>query len=576
MINSIVRIWQFSKQRHKSFVLAIVFSFLNGMFAMMQMYAIITAINCLLGQLDMQKAKSAIITATVVCILGSFITSYISQVSIMKTGLYMTADKRISLGNMLRNVHLGFFSRSSVGRINAVMTSTLSEVEQQAPAMLIYVIGGLFSSFSIFLALLFYEWHTGLIALAGMILYMMSVSWEMKISRKHAPSRQTAQSCLSESAISFLQGIKVTKAFGFRSGDNHLKQAIDGSRDQNLHLTDKSMFSQVVTQLCVVIFEALIIVNSLYLVHNGNIELTVALSLIVMSFMVFSSLMQTGTSLSMIGMLDSAMTEVEELEKTEPIVCEQPYQHIQSSEIVFDHVSFGYDEREILHDVSVTIKPKTTTAIIGPSGSGKSTLCNLIPRFWDITSGTIKIGGADIRHVEMSELMDNISFVFQENYLFEDTVMNNIRFGKPDASLEEVKAAARAARCDEFIEKLPDGYNTILKEGGSSISGGEKQRVAIARAILKDAPIIILDEATSALDSENEQAILGAIDALTQNKTVIMIAHRMKIVRNADKIIAVEKGHIAQEGNHDELIKQDGIYSRFLKEKSDASNWTIR
>lgn len=576
MIRSIINIWNLSNKHHKDFVISIIFSFLNGMFTMMQMFAIMTAVSCLFDGTDVNKAKISVIIAAVICIIGSFITSYISQVCIMKTGMYMTADKRISLGNMLKNVHLGFFSKSSVGNINATMITTLGTVEKSAPALVIYVISGLFSSFAIFIALMFYEFRTGLITLSGMILYMMSVSWEMKISRLNAPYRQKAQSSLSDSAVSFFQGIKVTKAFCFKSGDERLKKAIDGSYDQNISLTDKSMFSQTITQLCVAMFEALIIINSLYLQHTGAITLTVAIFLIITSFMTFSSLMQTGTFLSMIGILDSAVTEVENLENTKQIEYEKPLQNIKSAEIVFDHVSFGYDNREILHDVSTVIKPGTVTAIIGPSGSGKSTMCNLIPRFWDINEGTIKIGGADIRHVKTAELMECISFVFQENYLFEDTVINNIRFGKPEASVEEVKNAARAARCDEFIEKLPEGYNTVLKEGGSSISGGEKQRIAIARAILKDSPVIILDEATSALDSENEQAVLDAINALTKNKTVIMIAHRMKIVRNADHIIALENGRIVQEGTHSELVRQDGIYSRFLKERKDATDWKIK
>lgn len=576
MISSFIKIWNFSRKRQKNFIKSIVFSFIKGMFEMTQMGAVIAAIHALLQEHSVHKGIVYIVIMMILCIIGTFFSSYVSQISIMETGMFMVADKRMSLGNILRNVHLGFFNNSSVGKISSVLTTTLSNVEMSAPTSLINVIGGLLSSVSILIAMLFYEWHTGVITATGMILYIFAVNWQMKISRRDAPQRQYAQDELSASAVSFIQGIKVTKAFSFKNGDKRLKSAINGSRNENIRLTDKSMFSQVVTQLCPAIFESMIIIMSLLLFYKTEISMTTATVVIVMSFMVYSSMNQAGSILSMIGMLDSAMEDVNELENTKQLECRQPVAEMKSNEIVFDNVCFSYGEREVLHNISTTFKPQSLTAIIGPSGSGKSTICQLVPRFWDVTSGSVRIGGADIRNIETSELMSRISIVFQKSYLFEDTILNNIKFGKPDATFEEVKAAARAARCDDFIMSLPDGYDTFIREGGNSLSGGEKQRISIARAILKDAPIIILDEATSALDSENEQAILEAIDELTRSKTVIMIAHRMKTVRNADHIIAIENGNIVQEGTHDELIKQDGIYSRFLKEREEATDWKIR
>lgn len=239
------------------------------------------------------------------------------------------------------------------------------------------------------------------------------------------------------------------------------------------------------------------------------------------------------------------------------------------------NVTFSYGENEVLHNISTTIKPQSFTAVIGPSGSGKTTLCQLIPRFRDVTAGNVRIGGADIRHMEMEELMKKVSMVFQKVYLFEDTILNNIRFGKPDATLEEVREAAKAARCDDFIMALPNGYDTMVEEGGSNLSGGEKQRISIARAMLKDAPIVILDEATSALDAENEHEILAAIDELTHNKTVIMIAHRIQSVQKADHIIAVDRGRIVQEGTHEELIQKKGLYADFIAARTEAVGWKL-
>lgn len=577
MIDSFIKIWNFSRKRQKNFIKSIVFSFVKGMFEMAQMGAVIVSIHALLQEHSVHKGIMYIVIMMILCIMGTFFSSYVSQISIMETGMFMVADKRMSIGNILRNVHLGFFNNSSAGKISSVLTTTLSEVEMTAPTTLINVTGGLLSSVSILTAMLFYEWHTGIITAVGMILYIFAVNWQMQISRRDAPQRQYAQDELSASAVSFIQGIKVTKAFSFKNGDKRLKSAIDGSRNENIRLTDKSMFSQVVTQLCTAFFESLIIITALLLFYKAEaISLTTAIVVIVMSFMIYSSINQAGSILSMIGMLDSSMADVNELENTEQLECRQPVAEIKSNEIVFDNVCFSYGEREVLHNISTTFKPNSLTAIIGPSGSGKSTICQLVPRFWDVTSGSVRIGGADIRNIETTELMSRISIVFQKSYLFEDTILNNIRFGKPDATFEEVKAVARLARCDEFIMSLPDGYDTFISEGGNSLSGGEKQRIAIARAMLKDAPIIILDEATSALDSENEQAILEAIDELTRSKTVIMIAHRMKTVRNADHIIAVENGSIVQEGTHNELIRQEGIYRRFLKEREEAMEWKIR
>ena len=266
---------------------------------------------------------------------------------------------------------------------------------------------------------------------------------------------------------------------------------------------------------------------------------------------------------------------MEEIEKAEQLPQHQPVESPVSNEIVFDHVSFSYGSREVLHDLSTTIAPQSLTALIGPSGSGKTSLCQLIPRFRDVNGGKITIGGADVRNMDYEDLMSRISMVFQKVYLFEDTVLNNIRFGRPEATLAEVRAAAKAARCDDFIMALPQGYDTVLREGGSSLSGGEKQRISIARAMLKDAPIIILDEATSALDAENEHEILAAIDELTKNKTVIMIAHRIKSVRQADHIIALKDGRIVQEGTHETLKDVPGLYADFLASRDQAASWKL-
>ena len=247
----------------------------------------------------------------------------------------------------------------------------------------------------------------------------------------------------------------------------------------------------------------------------------------------------------------------------------------EKHDIVFDHVNFSYEQKPILRDISVTLPDKTTTAVIGPSGSGKTTFCNPIARFWDTDSGSVKIGGYDVKDYTLESLMEQISVVFQNVYLFADTIENNIKFGKPEATHDEVVAAAKAACCDDFIESLPDGYQTVIGEGGASLSGGEKQRISIARAMLKNAPIVILDEATANVDPKNEGRLQRAIEALTRDKTIIMIAHRLKTVRHADQILVIDHGHIVQQGKHEQLIAQPGIYADFVGGKEQTVRWKL-
>lgn len=574
MINTFRKIWAFGNARKKYFILAIAANILRSLLGITQLYAIMTMTEAVFGKGENVVMKLVILTA--VCIIGNFAASYFEQTNAMKAGFLMTADKRISLGEMLRRVPLGILSDISGGRIAASMTTTLQGVETGATMSLISVISGLFGSAAMFLFMLFYDVRIGLLTGVGIVCYLAVVAFQMKVSQKNAPELTAAQSRLSDSILTFLQGIKVTKAFGFEESGRDTENAVDESCKANLKLTDISMPTQFLAYIVIAVFEAAIMLTAVYrCAVTGEITFSYAVMLIIFSFMVYASLNQAGSALSMIGMLDSAIDEITELEKCETLTEYEPVLSASGNEIVFSNVSFSYGKNEVLKNISTVIKEGELTAVIGPSGSGKTTLCQLIPRFRDASSGTVSIGGADVRHMKYEDIMARISMVFQRVYLFEDTVINNIRFGKPDASDEEVYAAARAARCDDFIRKLPNGYDTVLSEGGSSLSGGEKQRISIARAILKDSSIIILDEATSALDAENEQEILAALGELTRGKTVIMIAHRLNTIKNSDHIIAIENGHIVQEGTHSELIAQKGIYADFIAAREKAAGWKL-
>ena len=576
MINTFKKVWKNCQNRHKSFIYSLLFSFLRSIFAVTQIFAIIVTINVVLNKIEVKKGIIIIVVLTLICIIGNYITSYFEQINGMKTGFKMVSDKRIEMGAKLRKVPLGFFNTSSRSNTITTLTSALSGVENASTVVTVGIISGLFNAFALFVFMMFYDYRIGLIVGVGTVVYLLLVNYQMKLSRKNAPKLIKVQNNLSNDTLSFLEGIKVTKSFSFKDGDEKLKKSINDSKDANIELTNKSMFSQYMASIIIAVFESLILLITLIMFYKYNIiDLTKTIILIIFSFMAYASLNQAGSMLSMIGLLDSGldevtkMSEIKELENNKPIVKEE------SNEITFKNVCFSYDDNEVLHNISFNIKPNTFTAIVGPSGSGKTTICELIARFRDIDSGEILFGKTNIKNIEYEDISKKVSMVFQRVYLFEDTILNNIKFAKPEASLEEVREACKKAQCDEFIMKLKDGYNTVLTEGGSSLSGGEKQRISIARAILKDSPIIILDEATASVDPENEYQIQMAIEELTLNKTVIMIAHRLKTIRNADNIIVLDKGKIIQEGNHDTLVNQEGLYQKFINSRIKAMKFTL-
>lgn len=576
MFEAIKSVWNFSKKRQGSLVKILILSFIEGIFVMLKMIAIILAVNAMFNSNLMDNYIYKVMILGIICIIGVFGLGYFTQLGSVSVGFEMAKDKRLYFGSLFKKLYLGFFSKNSVGNINSTLTTSISTVEQVAPIILIHVIGGILSAISIVLGFAYYEWQVSVVIFAGILTYLFVVNYQMKISKSEAPKRQLAQTKLTESAIEFIQGISVIKAFGMGEKDERVKKDIDGSCVNNINLSEKSIPSSIGAGLTIQLFEIMIISYAFFMWNSGEISPQKAINLLIMSFVIFQSVSQAGSILSMIGLLDSSLKDISSMENAEEIKVLSPIQNIKSNEIEFKNVSFSYGKGEVLKGISVALKPNTLTAIIGPSGSGKTTFCKLIPRFYDVSEGEILIGGAKITNISTEELMKNISMVFQNVYLFEDTIMNNIRLAKPNASDEDIISAAKKARCHDFIKSMQKGYETKIGEAGSTLSGGEKQRIAIARAILKDAPIVILDEFTSALDVENERHILQAIDNLVQNKTVIIIAHRLETVRKADNIIVLDKGEIAQEGTHNELITQDGIYKSFISIRERANKWSFK
>ena len=576
-MDTIKRLWDYTEKRHKNLKKALVFSFVRNGLAVTQLLAVIAAVRVLTGELELKAGVLQVVLCTLICVIGGFAASYFEQTNALETGMYTVADQRSGVAARLRLVPLGFFHKITPEHIIATLTTTLQGVEMAASMTMIGIVSGFFSAAAMCLFMLFYDWRMGLIMGVGVMVYLLVVRWQMKTSRRDAPARQKAQTELSGRALTFLQGIRVTKAFCADTGDEDMQAAVRASCDENIALTNRSMPSQFAAHLTIAVFESLLLAADLYFTFTAG-EYTVGKSVVLLmfSFFAYASLNQAGSILSMIGMLESGLDEAARLQKAEKLPQEQPVQHPVSDEVVMERVDFSYGDHQVLHDISARFRPGTLTAIIGPSGSGKTTLCKLIARFHDADRGAVTVGGANVKNIPYEELMKKIGIVFQNVYLFEDTVLNNIRFGRPDATLEEVRAAAKAARCDDFIMALPDGYNTLVREGGSSLSGGEKQRISIARAMLKDSPIIILDEATSALDGENEKAFFDAVDELTRSKTVIMIAHRLSTVRRADYILAVREGRLVQKGTPEELAGVPGLYADFLASRQEAAGWKLQ
>lgn len=488
----------------------------------------------------------------------------------------MVAEKRIHIGDRLRYIPMGYFNKNSIGNITAIVTTTLGDVENSAARVLVSVLGGFFNSVALVIVLLVFDWRIGLVAAAGVLIYLAAAELALRKSAALSGVRQHTQESLVESVLEYIQGMGIVKAFGLeRDSTQSIGSAIKASCRDNLKLTKASVPYDAIKQAVVRVFSVLLLLASVWFWLDGSLPLAYGLILVIASFMVFNDLENAGNMASLLQMLAASMDTANSIDDT-PVMDEKGADITpKSSEIVFNKVDFSYADRKILDQVSFTIPEKTTTAIVGPSGAGKTTMCNLIARFWDVNAGKITIGGTDVRDFKLDSLMKNISMVFQSVYLFADTIENNIKFGCPDATHEQVVEAAKKACCHDFISALPDGYDTVIGEGGGTLSGGEKQRISIARAMLKDAPIIILDEATSSVDPENEDELQRAIEALTHDKTIIMIAHRLKTVRNADQILVLDNAHIVQRGTHAELIQQKGLYADFVSARQEAIGWKL-
>lgn len=576
MIKTLSKIYQFSGKMQGTMKKAILFSVLHSLFDMMSFGALAMFFSGLTDGFTTSMIWM-IFGITLASMLLKIYCSYISDFGKVQIGYFMCAEKRIHIGDCMKYMPMGYFNDHNLGNLTSVVTTTMGDIENNASMVLTNILGGYIHAAIITIVMLCIDWRIGLTILCGILLFTWCIGRLQKKSETVSPQRQQAQETLVSNVLEYVQGMLIVKSFNLGQNSNSkMRQAILDSKDKNLKLERTFVPYNMLQQIILYGTSILVIVEGLYFYLNGTMALSICLLMTVASFMLFSQLQSAGNTSSLLRLLDVSIDKVNEIDNT-PVMDEhgKPI-NPPNYNIVFDDVSFSYGEHKILDHVSLSIPEKTVTAIVGPSGAGKSTLCNLIARFWDVDDGKITIGGIDVRDYTLDSLLTNISEVFQKVYLFADTIENNIKFGNPAASHNEVVKAAQKACCHDFIMSLPDGYDTVIGEGGATLSGGEKQRISIARAILKDAPIIILDEATSSVDPENENLLMGAISELTKNKTVIMIAHRLKTVRNADQIFVLSGGHIVQTGKHEDLIRQPGIYADFIGIRKKAIGWKLR
>lgn len=522
--------------------------------------------------------------ATLWSSLGVIVASLIITIAInMKSTMLQTragyracANKRIEIAEHLRYLPMGWFNDNSLGEVTSVTTNTMENMANVATRVVMITTRGFLTSGIIAVMMFVFDWRMGLITLAGLILFFAVNSDMQKKEQSLAQRKFNADERLVTKVLEYVQGIAEVKNFDL-TGDSttQVHAAVEEARKASFGMELPSVLFMLAQFIVNKLTGIAVCTAAIAFYFGGTMELANCLLMLICSFILFEQLDSAGSYSSLFRSIDIGVDKANSILNVEAMDIDGEEISSESEDIALSHVDFSYDSKPILRDVSLKIPEKTTVAIVGPSGSGKTTLCNLMARFWDVQSGSVTLGGHDVREYSYDSLIKNFSFVFQRTYLFSDTIANNIRFGKPNASMDEVKAAAKKARCYDFIMALPDGFDTVIGEGGATLSGGERQRISIARAIIKDAPIIILDEATANVDPENEKELMEAVAELTHNKTVIMIAHRLKTVRSAGRIFVVDRGEIVQQGTHDELVAVDGLYRRFVVERKQAAGWKV-
>lgn len=580
MIAKLQHIFALSQKGAKDFVKAVIWCFLCNVSLMLPVGVVMATIQYLLDILEIDgnpAEKLWFYTGVAVLLLVVlFLLHYFQYAALYLATYQESASRRISLAEVLRKLPLSFFGNRDLSDLTSTMISDCSSLDQMFSHYIPQLFASIFSTLFIGICMFIFDWRMAIAALWVLPVAVILVAGSKKLQDIYGTKSILAKRAVADSIQECLENIRDIKACNrqeiYLEGlDNRLEDAercaIHSELATGVFVSSAQAFLRIGLATTVLAGAGLMV--------RGELSFLYFLGFLFAAARLYDPL---GLVLQNIAATFSAKLKINRMRA----ILEQPTQtgtdicEPENYDIVFDHVKFAYRESEgVLEDVSFTARQGQVTALVGPSGGGKSTACKLAARFWDIQGGKITLGGLDISNIEPEALLKHYSFVFQDVVLFRDTILENIRLGRRNATDEEVYAAAKAARCDEFIRELPDGYQTMVGENGSTLSGGERQRISIARALLKDAPIILLDEATASLDVENETAVQEAISRLVKNKTVLIIAHRMRTVTGADKIVVLSDGMVAEEGTPEELHQKNGIYSRMVKLQTESQNWVL-
>ena len=578
MFEILAKFFKFSgRENGNKFKLSIVIGLVEALASAMKIPAIMYILIGLINKEAMGKYIGGSIAIMVIAIVIDIICKRFSTVLQTEGGYNASAFMRIKIAEHLRYLPMGYFNSNSIGEISSVTTNTMEMLGDVAARVVMLTTQGILETAMIVLMILIFDWRIGLISAAGVVIFFMINSIMQKSGKSDSEKKVLCDTELISQIMEYIQGISEVKSYNLLGKQaKRLNAANEACAEINTKMELLFVPYHFLQGAVTKITGAVIVICSAAFYINGTMSAVYAIGMTIAAFMLYSSLECAGNYSSLLHVVSVCVDKANAILELDTMDIEGKEIRPQSCDIELEYVSFSYDMRKIIDDVSLSIPQRTTTAIVGPSGGGKSTLCNLIARFWDVDAGRVTLGGVDVKEYSMNSLMSNFSFVFQTVYLFADTIENNIKFGRQDATHEEVVEAAKKACCHDFISQLPDGYNTVIAEGGSTLSGGQKQRISIARAIMKDAPIVILDEATANVDPENEKELMDAVAALTKEKTIIMIAHRLKTVRHADRIVVVDKGRIVQQGTHEQLMQQEGIYRRFVDAREQAVSWKLK
>ena len=610
MFSTLIKFFKFcDEENRKKFTGSIIVGIFNSLFMALRIGAVAVMLRGVIGtavQGQPFERKTIWLSFGIMCvsIIGGIITRKVTSMWQCEGGYRTCAKKRIEIAEHLRYLPMGYFNENSLGEITSVTTNTMESVGDVATRAVMMVFQGLLDTSLIIVMLFFFDWRIALVALAGFGLFEF-VNLFMRVAVKNISADKIRDDAAEiGKVLEYIQGIAEVKAYnlvGKRSRE--LNEVINRRKKTLVKMEMRCIPVSNIQSLVAKLSGVAMMITSLYFYLAGTMALADCATMLVCSFMLFNALEAGGNYSALLRTIDLGVPKASKIlalptmdinGRERPaeqgktvqwtVFSESPSSCAAKAEkkegtlslIQASNIDFAYDKRKIIDNISLSIPEHSTTAIVGPSGGGKTTFCHLLARFWDVDKGQVTLDGKDVRDYSMDNLMKNYSFVFQNVYLFHDTIANNIRFGQPEAPMEKVIAAAKKACCHDFISQLPNGYDTVIGEGGASLSGGERQRISIARAIMKDSPIIILDEATANVDPENERDLMKAIEELTREKTVIMIAHRLKTVRNADQIVVIDKGRIAEQGKHEELVAKGGIYARFIDSRKEAVSWKLR